>query len=107
MDLPRFMIRSLLFLAVALTVSPAAIAAKAPEVTGPRSGKWAHETPKSLAPDPQVVIRPLDPSPLPLSYRDEDGLLHYNGNYHERARCPGSDVDVCFGGRIAASLLSV
>lgn len=59
------------------------------------------------APDPELVVCPLDPSPLPISYRDENGLWHYNGNYHERARCPGSDVDVCFGGRIAASLLSV
>jgi 5'/3'-nucleotidase len=58
-------------------------------------------------PDPDVVVCPLDPNPLPISYRAEDGQWHYNGNYHERARRPGSDVDVCFGGRIAASLLSV
>ena len=64
-----------------------------------------HLTPD--APEPQVVFCPLDPSPLPLSYRDENGLLHYNGNYHERARRPGSDVDVCFRGQIAATLLSV
>ena len=59
------------------------------------------------APDPTVVICPLDPSPLPLSYRAENGLLHYNGNYHERVRRPGSDVDVCFRGQIAATLLTV
>ena len=35
-------------------------AARAPEVTGPRSGKWAHETPKSLAPDPKVTWGRLD-----------------------------------------------
>ena len=59
------------------------------------------------APDPAVVHCPLDPSPLPLSYRDENGLLHYNGNYHERPRRLGSDVDVCFRGQIAVSLLTV
>jgi 5'-nucleotidase len=63
-----------------------------------------------LLPDaaaPEFVVCPLDPSPLPVSYREEGGLLHYNGNYHERPRRPGSDVDVCFGGRIAATLLTV
>jgi 5'-nucleotidase len=59
------------------------------------------------APDPETIVCPLDPSPLPLGFRDEDGLLHYAGNYHERPRRLGSDVDVCFGGRIAATLLSV
>ena len=29
--------------------------ARAPEPVGPRTGKWAHETAKSLAPDPKVV----------------------------------------------------
>jgi 5'-nucleotidase len=57
------------------------------------------------APDPAVVFCPLDTSPLPIRYRQEDGLWHYCGNYHERPRQPGSDVDVCFGGAIAVSLL--
>lgn len=64
-----------------------------------------HLPPDAAAPD--MVICPLDPSPLPLSYREENGFLHYNANYHERIRRPGSDVDVCFGGKIAATLLSV
>jgi 5'-nucleotidase len=57
------------------------------------------------APDPAVVFCPLDTSPLPIRYREEDGLWHYCGNYHERPRQQGSDVDVCFGGAIAVSLL--
>lgn len=59
------------------------------------------------APDPQVVVCPLDRSPLPLNYREENGHWHYDANYHERPRRPGSDVDVCFGGKIAVTLLSV
>ena len=59
------------------------------------------------APDPQVVICPLDRSPLPINYREEDGHWHYDANYHERPRRPGSDVDVCFSGKIAVSLLSI
>jgi hypothetical protein len=29
--------------------------------------------------------------------------MHYDGNYHQRARIAGSDVDVCFAGNIAAT----
>lgn len=54
--------------------------------------------------DPEVVFCPLDPNPLPLSYRhEEDGRSFYNGEYHMRERTEGSDVDVCFKGRIAVT----
>lgn len=55
------------------------------------------------APAPRIVVCPVDPAPLPLSFREEAGQFHYNGNYHERPRQPGSDVDVCFRDRIAVS----
>jgi len=35
-------------------------AARAPEANGPRSGRWAHETPKSAPPDPNVAWGRLD-----------------------------------------------
>jgi 5'-nucleotidase len=53
--------------------------------------------------DPEIVYCPLDPHPLPLSYRHEDGLHYYDGDYHNRNRTAGADVDVCFGGRIAVT----
>jgi 5'-nucleotidase len=56
---------------------------------------------------PEAVLCPVDPAPLPLSFRLEGDLFHYNGNYHERRRAPGSDVDVCFGGRIAVSKVTL
>jgi 5'-nucleotidase len=57
------------------------------------------------ADDPPIVYCPLDPSPLPLSFR-RDGEMHfYDGNYHDRARRPGCDVDVCFSGKIAVTRL--
>ena len=59
------------------------------------------------APDPEVVFCRLDPAPLPLSFREQDGLLHYNGDYHERRRESGADVDVCFSGKIAVTKLSL
>ncbi len=56
-------------------------------------------------PEPEVVFCPLDPSPLPLSYRLEAGEATYTGVYRDRARQPGCDVDVCFSGRISVSRL--
>jgi 5'-nucleotidase len=56
--------------------------------------------------DPEVVYCPLDPHPLPLSYRhDEDNGLYYSGDYQARRRTLGADVDVCFGGRIAVTAI--
>lgn len=56
---------------------------------------------------PEVVFCRLDPMPLPLSFREEAGWLHYNGDYHQRRRESGTDVDVCFGGRIAVTELAL
>lgn len=54
--------------------------------------------------EPEIVFAPLDPNPLPLSYRHEDNdRHHYDGIYASRRRAEGSDVDVCFGGQIAVT----
>ncbi len=46
--------------------------------------------------EPAIVFCPLDPNPLPLSYRHEaDGHHTYDGIYFDRARATGADVDVC------------
>jgi 5'-nucleotidase len=58
-------------------------------------------------PDPDIVFCPLDPSPLPLSYRVEAGTAVYTGDYQSRARRPLGDVDVCFRGQIAVTLIRV
>ncbi len=94
----------------------------------PRASRWAVEVLRRLmamppgpgafwnvnfphpgpeAPDPSIVFCSLDPSPLPLTYRVEQGRATYSGNYHARPRRPKSDVDVCFGGQIAVSLVRV
>jgi 5'-nucleotidase len=57
------------------------------------------------APAPEVVYCPLDPEPLPVRFRREADLYHYAGDYHGRPRRSGTDVDVCFGGKIAVTLL--
>jgi 5'-nucleotidase len=57
-------------------------------------------------PEPEVVFCPLDSHPLPLSYRHEEvGRHFYDGNYHARERTPGSDVDTCFNGQIAVTIV--
>lgn len=58
-------------------------------------------------PDPEIVFCPLDPTPLPLSFREDGDWLHYNGDYHRRKRVPGADVDVCFSGKIAVTRISL
>ena len=58
------------------------------------------------APEPEIVFCPLDPHPLPLSYRHEENGHHfYDGIYNSRRRTTGADVDNCFGGRIAVTAI--
>ena len=38
------------------------------------------------AAEPETIFCPLDPEPLPLSFRSEGELLHYDGDYHGRRR---------------------
>ncbi len=64
-----------------------------------------HPAPGS--PEPEIVVCPLDPSPLPLDYRLDGNLAIYTGDYQKRARRPGADVAVCFEGQIAVTLISL
>lgn len=59
------------------------------------------------SPMPEIVFCPWDRSPLPLRYRFEAEVAHYDGVYHERPRASGHDVSVCFGGQIAVSLVEL
>jgi 5'-nucleotidase len=63
--------------------------------------------PEPGGPDPVVVHCQVDTSPLPLAYREEPDGLVYSGDYQSRPRIPSSDVDICFGGRIAVSKVHV
>ena len=54
-----------------------------------------------------MVFCPLDPQPLPLSFRREGDLFHYDGDYHGRRRDAGADVDACFGGGIAVTQVAL
>lgn len=56
---------------------------------------------------PEVVECPWDRSPLPLDYLYDANSAAYSGVYQNRQRVEGADVSVCFGGRIAVSLVHV
>jgi len=58
-------------------------------------------------PMPAAAECPVDLHPLPVRYRREGDVLHYDGEYHRRLRTPGSDVDTCFAGRISVSHIRI
>jgi 5'-nucleotidase len=55
------------------------------------------------APDPEIVFCTPCRQPLPTQYRIEGEHFYYAGDYAGRDRDPGTDVDVCFSGRIAVT----
>ncbi|MBW4487351.1 MAG: 5'/3'-nucleotidase SurE [Trichocoleus desertorum ATA4-8-CV12] len=56
-------------------------------------------------PDPEMVFCDSCKQPLPIDYGVEGDSLIYKGEYSKRDRTPGSDVDVCFSGKIAITQL--
>ena len=58
-------------------------------------------------PDPEVVFCQPCTKPLPINYRIEGNEFYYVGEYALRDRTIGSDVDVCFSGKIAVTQLTV
>lgn len=57
--------------------------------------------------DPAIVFCKPCTQPLPVDFRVEGNDFYYCGNYAQRKRDPGSDVDVCLSGSIAVTQLSV
>lgn len=59
-------------------------------------------------PEPRSVRCEQERHSLHVHYEEpEPGQLAYAGDYHERPRVAGSDVDVCFRGDIAVTLASI
>ena len=63
--------------------------------------------PADCSSEPEVVFCPLETAHLPVRYDVREGRFHYCGRYHERPRSPGSDVDVCFSGQVAVTLVTL
>jgi len=56
---------------------------------------------------PQIVFCQPCTKPLPINYRIDGDDFYYVGDYCQRDRTPGGDVDVCFSGNIAVTHLRV
>ena len=63
--------------------------------------------PPDALPDPPVSFCDLDTMPLAIRFRRNKDQYVYRGNYHQRPRQLGRDVDMCFGGKIAVSKISL
>lgn len=56
-------------------------------------------------PEPEIILCPPSIDPLPVNFRVEGDTYYYEGKYGDRERASGTDVDICFGGNIAVSLI--
>ncbi|MEM6612920.1 MAG: 5'/3'-nucleotidase SurE [Cyanobacteria bacterium P01_C01_bin.72] len=56
-------------------------------------------------PEPKIILCEPSIAPLPADYRLEGDTYYYEGEYATRDRTPGTDVDICFGGNIAVTLI--
>jgi 5'-nucleotidase len=75
----------------------------------PRGHFWNVNLPhlEPGAPEPEIVFCEPSIEPLPVRYRLEGDLYYYEGEYSQRERAPGTDVDICFSGQIAVTQLSL
>ena len=64
------------------------------------NGLWNLNLPAidSSMPLPEMVQCKVDPSRRPMVWRREADGVHASGDYHQRPRHSGSDVDHCFSG---------
>jgi 5'-nucleotidase len=70
----------------------------------PAKAFWNVNYPASLSDGKHDFVDcPVDEKPLPIQFDTSDGHYRYCGNYHQRLREPGTDVDVCFSGKISVS----
>ena len=56
---------------------------------------------------PQMVTCPLELAHVPIQYQCQQGQYYFQGNYQDRPRNSGSDVDICFSDKIAVTQLTV
>jgi len=56
---------------------------------------------KADDPDPRIIECPTCTQPLPTEFKVENGQFFYVGQYRDRKRDAGGDVDVCLSGDIS------
>lgn len=75
----------------------------------PRGSFWNVNLPhlETGTPEPEIIFCQPSIDPLPVNFRVEGDLHYYEGEYSKRDRTPGTDVDVCFSGNIAVTLIQL
>ncbi len=70
---------------------------------------WNMNLPSPLDPDMEIAWQqcPRDRHAHTYRFRKKGGVYHYDGTIHDRRRSAGSDVDVCFRGEIAVTLMEI
>lgn len=58
-------------------------------------------------PSPEIVFCEPSTDPLPVTYELDGETFYYRGEYAKRDRTIGTDVDICFSGKIAITQLRV
>lgn len=58
-------------------------------------------------PEPDIVFCPVCTQPLPTPCSLEAGKFQYLGDYQNRQKDAGADVDICFSGNISVSQISL
>lgn len=62
---------------------------------------------ETSSPEPKIIFCQGSTHPLPVNYRVEGDLCYYYGEYANREHSKGTDVDVCFSGNIAVTLIKL
>ncbi|BAZ43260.1 stationary-phase survival protein SurE [Chondrocystis sp. NIES-4102] len=58
-------------------------------------------------PEPKIIVCEASIAPLPVNFQIKDNIYYYQGEYAKRDRTPGTDVDICFSGNIAVTLIKL
>ncbi len=58
-------------------------------------------------PQPELIFCEPSTDPMQIHYEVDQDHYHFAGSYHERPRSRGTDVDVCFSGNVAITLISL
>ncbi len=57
--------------------------------------------------EPELIFCEPSRDPLPVGFKIEGSNFFYQGEYSQRLRQPGSDIDVCFSGNIAITQIKI
>ncbi|YAI81498.1 MAG: 5'/3'-nucleotidase SurE [cyanobacterium endosymbiont of Rhopalodia sterrenbergii] len=59
------------------------------------------------SPEPEIVFCERSTHPLPVDYWAQGEFYYYQGEYAKRQRSRGTDVDICFSGKITVTSIDI